>query len=271
MRLMASDLPVGPSRLRASDADRERVVAFVRGHWSLGRLTDAELEQRLGRALQARTVGDLRKLVDDLPTPPQTGGERVRRSTGYASRALRTARGIATCIGVAVLGTVALVAIFSSVASEEGAEPSAPAKKITRAKVGQVKLDGGVAFRVRRIGPARSVRMSGGGELTPGTNRRFILADVQAVNRGSTPADPFCGSLGAELRVLAGEAVAPIEQLYRLEANDGVCSGGLQPGQRADYGLVFRVPEGDRARHVEVWNSDEPGDLSGNTRIRVGM
>ncbi len=67
-----------------------------------------------------------------------------------------------------------------------------------------------------------------------------------------------------------GETVAPIEQLYRLEANDGVCSGGLQPGQQADYDIVFRVPAGDRARHVDIWNSDEPGDLSGNTRIRIG-
>ncbi|MGI8781598.1 MAG: DUF1707 SHOCT-like domain-containing protein, partial [Solirubrobacteraceae bacterium] len=55
---MALELPVGPSRLRASDADRERVVAFVRGDWSQGRLTDAEFEQRLGCALQARELGD---------------------------------------------------------------------------------------------------------------------------------------------------------------------------------------------------------------------
>jgi len=269
MRLMALELPVGPSRLRASDADRERVVAFVRGHWSEGRLTDAELEQRLGRALQARTLGDLRKLVGDLPAPPQSGGRRVRRSTGYASRALKSVRVIVACVGVGLLGAVAVAVIFSSGASEEAPEVPPPAEKITRASVGQVRVDGGIAFQVRRIRGARSVRVSGGGELTPGVNRRFIIAEAQAVNRGSTPADPFCGSLGAELRVPAGEVIAPIEQLYRLEANDGVCSGGLEPGQRADYELVFRVPEGDRARHLDIWNSDEPGDLPGNTRIRI--
>ena len=38
------------SELRASDAERERVVAFLREHALLGRLTDDELEDRIGLA-----------------------------------------------------------------------------------------------------------------------------------------------------------------------------------------------------------------------------
>src|SRR3954454_1605624 len=55
------------SELRASDAERERVVAFLREHALLGRLTDDELEDRIGLAYASVTVGDLEKLIADLP------------------------------------------------------------------------------------------------------------------------------------------------------------------------------------------------------------
>src|SRR3954466_11036904 len=55
------------SELRASDAERERVVAFLREHALLGRLTDDELEDRIGLAYAAVTVGDLESLIGDLP------------------------------------------------------------------------------------------------------------------------------------------------------------------------------------------------------------
>src|SRR4051794_24987914 len=55
------------SELRASDAERERVVAFLREHALPGRLTDDELEDRIGLAYASVTVGDLEKLIADLP------------------------------------------------------------------------------------------------------------------------------------------------------------------------------------------------------------
>jgi hypothetical protein len=55
------------SQLRASDAERERVVAFLREHALLGRLNDEELEERIGSAYSAVTVGDLERLIADLP------------------------------------------------------------------------------------------------------------------------------------------------------------------------------------------------------------
>ena len=55
------------SELRASDAERERVVAFLREHALLGRLTNDELEDRIGLAYASVTVGDLEKLIADLP------------------------------------------------------------------------------------------------------------------------------------------------------------------------------------------------------------
>ena len=55
------------SELRASDAERERVITFLREHALLGRLSDDELEERIGLAYASVTVGDLEQLIGDLP------------------------------------------------------------------------------------------------------------------------------------------------------------------------------------------------------------
>ena len=55
------------SELRAADADRERVVDRLRASAGEGRLDHAELEERLGSAFAAKTVGELQSLVEDLP------------------------------------------------------------------------------------------------------------------------------------------------------------------------------------------------------------
>ena len=57
------------SELRASDADRERVAERLRDAAGDGRLTPAELEERLERAFSARTEAELGPLVVDLPAP----------------------------------------------------------------------------------------------------------------------------------------------------------------------------------------------------------
>ena len=55
------------SGLLASDADREAVAERLRTAAGDGRLTSAELEERLERAFSARTEVDLEPLVADLP------------------------------------------------------------------------------------------------------------------------------------------------------------------------------------------------------------
>jgi hypothetical protein len=52
---------------RASDGDRERVVDELRAHAAVGRLSVDELEERVQRALAARTRGELAGLTRDLP------------------------------------------------------------------------------------------------------------------------------------------------------------------------------------------------------------
>jgi hypothetical protein len=55
--------------IRVSDADRDRVTVQLRDHFAAGRITPGELDQRLSAALSAKTFGDLRRIMADLPGP----------------------------------------------------------------------------------------------------------------------------------------------------------------------------------------------------------
>ncbi|GAA5156802.1 hypothetical protein GCM10023340_45610 [Nocardioides marinquilinus] len=54
------------AELRASDADRERIVAALADAFADGRLTHDELDARTTSATAARTLGELPRLVADL-------------------------------------------------------------------------------------------------------------------------------------------------------------------------------------------------------------
>jgi Domain of unknown function (DUF1707) len=56
------------AEMRASDADRDAVVSNLSEHFQAGRLTLEEFEDRTGRALAARTWGELKDLMRDLPS-----------------------------------------------------------------------------------------------------------------------------------------------------------------------------------------------------------
>jgi hypothetical protein len=58
-----------PRDLRASDADRERVIALLTQAASDGRLTLGEHSERAERAYSARTLGELAALTADLALP----------------------------------------------------------------------------------------------------------------------------------------------------------------------------------------------------------
>ncbi|MEV1333496.1 DUF1707 domain-containing protein [Micromonospora costi] len=60
--------------LRASDDDRQRVVAELQGHTAAGRLTLDEFSDRVGAVWNARTLGDLAALTRDLPAPAGAAG-----------------------------------------------------------------------------------------------------------------------------------------------------------------------------------------------------
>ena len=54
--------------MKASDADRDAVLSELSEHFQAGRLTAEEFDERAGQALAARTWGELRDLLRDLPS-----------------------------------------------------------------------------------------------------------------------------------------------------------------------------------------------------------
>jgi hypothetical protein len=70
------------SELLASDADREQIAERLRAAGGEGRLTTAELEQRLEGAFSARTDAELGRLVADLPRAVRERRPRRRPDLG---------------------------------------------------------------------------------------------------------------------------------------------------------------------------------------------
>ncbi len=108
-------------RMRAADADRDRVVEFLNTAYSEGRLSKDEYDARLESAFSARTYADLDQLVTDLPAAraalePLTAGTTVvtpvAKINGLAIASLacglgQFAFGPLTTIPAIVLGHVA--------------------------------------------------------------------------------------------------------------------------------------------------------------------
>ena len=66
------DLPGERGKMRAADADRDRVAGFLSTAYTEGRLSKDEYDARLDRALSARTYADLDQVVTDLAVAPAT-------------------------------------------------------------------------------------------------------------------------------------------------------------------------------------------------------
>jgi Domain of unknown function (DUF1707) len=83
--------------VRASDADRDAVLAELSAHYQAGRLTADEFGDRSGRALAARTGQDLAEVLTDLPAVGPGRPPARRRGPGLLYVAL-----IATAVAIAV-------------------------------------------------------------------------------------------------------------------------------------------------------------------------
>ena len=98
--------------IRASDADRDRIATALRENLAEGRLTTEEFDDRLDKALAAKTLGELQGLMADLPgtgisrradaSPDRAeGNPPSKRSRLYPAR--RTAWELLFTFGVLVL------------------------------------------------------------------------------------------------------------------------------------------------------------------------
>ncbi|MBV9817668.1 MAG: DUF1707 domain-containing protein [Solirubrobacterales bacterium] len=97
--------------MRASDADRERVVSELEEHAAEGRIDTDELEDRIERAYAARTTQELDELSRDLPQSRALAaltqrarrrhlGRRVIQETGGSLGAFVVCAGIWLAAGV---------------------------------------------------------------------------------------------------------------------------------------------------------------------------
>jgi Domain of unknown function (DUF1707)/Cell wall-active antibiotics response 4TMS YvqF len=111
----------GPVELRASDADRERVADRLREAAADGRITMAELDQRLEIAYRATTHADLRPLTRDLAAPDTpASAPAVRDPAGRAPG--RRRRKIVVMAGLGRRGRWVVPARFSVFAFWAGVE-----------------------------------------------------------------------------------------------------------------------------------------------------
>ena len=103
----AAEMPA--AEMRASDADRDAVLSELSEHFQAGRLTAEEFGERAGQALAARTHGELRDLLRDLPaTRPGPATPAVTSSAAPAQRSWRPA-----LLPVAALVVIAIAVVTS--------------------------------------------------------------------------------------------------------------------------------------------------------------
>ncbi len=87
-----------PARLRAADADRERVAALIQSAGGEGRLTLEEVEARLSTVYATKYTDELDGLTTDLPKPVPK-----RRPVDIRHPALRIHAAIAVVISALLI------------------------------------------------------------------------------------------------------------------------------------------------------------------------
>jgi hypothetical protein len=104
--------------MRVSDAERQAVADRLAEHYSEGRLDQAEFDERVGRAMSAKTRADLNGLFDDLPqagyahasgVPADTGGPWGPEGPGSGTPVRRHRRGHGL-LAVVLVGFVLIAA-----------------------------------------------------------------------------------------------------------------------------------------------------------------
>jgi hypothetical protein len=88
--------------LRVSDAERTEVAERLGRHYSEGRLNTDEFNERVERAMGAKTQSDLAGLFDDLPgleEHPDVPARRERRRSNHAALVLGLVVVLAVAIG----------------------------------------------------------------------------------------------------------------------------------------------------------------------------
>ncbi|MFC4913385.1 DUF1707 SHOCT-like domain-containing protein [Actinomadura gamaensis] len=203
------NLPERRPELRVSHEDRDRVAEQLRVAAGDGRLTLEELDERLDKALSARTESDLAILVNDLPA---VAGGSVQVPAPEVKDLVR-------------------IEVGSSSVSREG-EWVVPRAMDISVRSGSVKLD--LTHAVISHGVLRIAAAVKSGSLTIVT-RPGIVVDHDEVRVKS-------GSV--KVRVPAAAKGTNPETFLRVEITGSVASGSIKarPPRRGFFGWLFRRP-----------------------------
>jgi Domain of unknown function (DUF1707) len=111
----------GPGDMRASHADRERVIDTVKAAFARGQLTAGELDARVGQALTARTYTELAAVTLSIPArsnlarPPKAAQEPRRPQNRLVNRGvcMITATTLAAGVWVGIVAGAAAAVIVA--------------------------------------------------------------------------------------------------------------------------------------------------------------
>jgi hypothetical protein len=95
--------------IRASDAERERASDALREHCAAGRITPEDLDERVDAVYAAKTIGELRAVLTDLPPLPA-----VQPRPGHDARRERAKRRVLQRAGFWAVTCVAMVVIWAA-------------------------------------------------------------------------------------------------------------------------------------------------------------
>jgi Domain of unknown function (DUF1707) len=100
-----SAAPANP-QMRISDADRAEVADRLSKHYSDGRLDQAEFNERLDRAMNAKTQADLNGLFADLP--PTDEPDKAVKAARPPDRRPANRRPVQRVVGLILIAVVAI-------------------------------------------------------------------------------------------------------------------------------------------------------------------
>lgn len=127
------------TNMRASDADRAHTADHLRRATEEGRLLAHEFDERLGKALHARTYGELDAIIADLPQRRDPAKRRGRARIALRRRPAliaMTAGALATAAVAASLSGNALTTSRPSVRPPTGIVSPRPVNRVLNATTG---------------------------------------------------------------------------------------------------------------------------------------
>ena len=92
--------------MRVSDAERAEVADRLAEHFSSGRLDQAEFDDRVGRAMSAKTRADLNGLFDDLPATDEP--DKPAKAARPPDRRPANRRPVQRVVGLILITVVAI-------------------------------------------------------------------------------------------------------------------------------------------------------------------